>query len=208
MADRARMQQPVRPQITVQFLNGTTLEQETTIDVKPGILNAIRGQIERSALVADTGESITIPFRAADAVPDRIRYMYRRPRLDNVRSRENFTFGGQKIPRGAVAPRQVKRSVLLLLESPHTAETTRALKPVYPAAGKTGGAIHRKKDALALLLEQIPAERFAGKTPFILANPVPTPAAGMASGAKAGSGKFALNDSGYSLATGGHGLRQ
>ncbi|MBU8899567.1 hypothetical protein KRR26_28555 [Corallococcus sp. M34] len=169
------MHEPIQPQVTVQFLNGSTLEKEITVTVARGGLGPIRSQIDPSSLVADTGDSITIPFLAADAVPDRIRYMYRRPRLDNVRSRDAFTFGSQTIPRGAVVPRQVKRSVLLLLESPHTAETTRALKPVYPAAGDTGGAIHRQKDKLAFLLDQIPAERFAGKAPFILANPVPHP---------------------------------
>jgi hypothetical protein len=35
--------------------------------------------------------------------------------------------------------------------------------------------LRRRKCKLSSLLEQIPAERFAGKTPFTIANPVPHP---------------------------------
>lgn len=169
------MPEPVHPQVIVQFLSGTTLERETSVDVTPAVLDRIRAQITPAALVADTGNTITIPFRAADGVPDRIRYMYDRPHLEDVLTDGTFALGTQAIPKGEVAPREVECSVLLLLESPHIDETTKKLEAVYPAAGDTGGAIQRKKDAFAFLLEQVPAERLGERTPFILANPVPHP---------------------------------
>lgn len=167
--------QPRTPEITVRFLNGVALECETTCAVSPEVLGRIRNQIAPAALVSDTGGCITVPFFAADGVPDRVRYMYRRPCLDDVLTDGTFPYGHQTIPTGEVAPRQANCSILLLLESPHTNETTRELKAVYPAAGPTGGAIHRHKEALAFVLEQVPVERFANETPFILANPVPHP---------------------------------
>jgi hypothetical protein len=129
---------------------------------------------------------MSIDFAQYHLVRDRVRYLYswnglqtEVPRITNIVANACQEPGGPPPPVNWSIGRLVRinetfeRSVLLLLESPHSDEVSEHMVPCSPANGATGRQLHDQRDTIARMLK---AYGIVGEEiPVIICNPVPYP---------------------------------